>query len=316
MEIIGIDLGGTSAKIGLVNEFGETLMNFQIENSKTNLWENIKDKIIAHVSKQRYEQVVAIGFASAGFIDHKNGIIKAAYNLNLKNVNLSSLSKTLFEKPTFVINDANAAVLGEWWIGAGKQYESVVFYTIGTGIGGGLVLNNKLVIGHHGFAGEFGHGGYFQDIKKCNCGLSNCVEIISSSINIESHLKHLFEIHPEWEWWNLFENQPIKFADIVAIGDVKTKIPELDLILKECFKPLAKQMSSLIYSIDPDQIILGGGGSNLGNYLIDMLKNLCKSYVNEELYYTHDWLSISKLKNNAGYIGAAYWALTQFQSEQ
>ena len=290
-KILAIDLGGSTAKVAIINEEGK--IAFRFKNIKTmkdhlipNLWKEIENQLPDNIN---YE---AIGFATAGMIDEKNGIILIAGNLNLKNFKLKEEISKYTSKPCFLINDANAAALGEYWVGKGKEYHSLIFYTIGTGIGGAIIINNHLVTGAKGTAGELGHGGNFQNKINCNCGLINCLEPIASATGLKRAL--------------------MKLSPTITLREIDSDILKNNKQVRNLFKkqwaPLADHMSVMIYALDPEIIIIGGGVSGIGNEVSNLIYSLLQKKVHPSILGNLK-VANSILGNDAGIYGAAKIAL-------
>ena len=295
--ILGIDIGGTTTKIGIVKN-DKIINKFIIDTHP----KTIIDDIIKKLKNKNIDidDLHAIGAAMPGFIDHKKGIVTLSGNLGYKDYEFKKEFEIKINRPVYVVNDANAAALGEYWVGAGKDYNSTILYTLGTGVGGGVVLKNELVFGSHGYAGELGHGGFFQDKRKCNCGLDNCIEPMSSAVGITKSLKE-------------------EFGDDRSLIDA-----EKDFIKKEtrtikafteALTPLAQHIAVMETAFNPEAIIIGGGPSNYGQSLADFIQGLVSKY---QLNFITDStpIVIATTKNDAGILGAAYWALTNKAKEQ
>lgn len=285
-NILSIDLGGTSAKVAFFQD-GKITKRWQIDTDINNIWKNIFNNLEGLDLKE----VELLGISMPGFIDHKNGVVKLAGNLNLKDYSPAEDIKKIIDVPTYIVNDANAATLGEFWKGAGAKYNSILLYTIGTGIGGGAIIENELVYGKDGYAGEFGHGGNFQDKYPCSCGLKHCLEPLSSATGITKLLK---------------ENG----LDISVKEAGEIWSDQIQDIFKIALRPLASHMAIMQTAVNPDAIIIGGGPSNIGERLRKLIEDLVRE---EQLGFVADAteIVIAQTKNDAGVYGAAYWAITQ-----
>jgi len=291
MKTLAIDLGGTSAKIALFDH-DKILKRWQVPTKKRGIWQNIKDNL----TDLKDEEYDVVSIAMTGFIDHKTGIIVWAENLDdLRDYDArADASKVFGNKMTYVINDANAAALGEYWKGSAKDDESTIFYTIGTGIGGGIVMNGQLIYGVRGMAGEFGHCGDFQTKYKCICGQKACIEPLSSAIGITKLLKE-----------NGFDIT-VKEAGVMLNEGNK----EIEKIFRTALKPLAVHMAIMEMALNPESIIIGGGPSAIGEPLRKIIEDLvnenCLDFIAEATK-----IKLAETKNDAGIYGAAFWALQQ-----
>ena len=288
--LLGIDIGGTTVKVGLVDN-NKIVKKYAIEtNPKT-----LIDDIIASFKEHDInpQSVHAIGCSVPGFIDHDKGIIKLSGNLGFKDYNFKKEFEDKVNREVYVVNDANSAALGEYWVGAGTGYKSIMLYTIGTGIGGGVVINSKLIFGSHGYAGELGHGGNFQDEIKCNCGLPGCIEPMSSAVGITRIL-----------------NEELGFKTTVKdqVSAFINKDPKVLKAFRRALTPLARHIATMELAINPEVVIIGGGPSAIGQPLADFISELVKE---NQLGFIHEStpIKIATTGNDAGILGAAYWAM-------
>lgn len=319
-KVLGIDLGGTSAKFGVINQYGEIEQKGVVKNDMNNLLPNLVNQVMASLKEWGYDyktDIERVGFDSPGFIDHKNGIIKIAGNLNWFDFNLKAeLEKLFVDKPVYVLNDANAAALGEFWTGAASKYNSEIFYILGTGVGGAIVLDGKLVTGEHGFAGEFGHGGHMQEVFSCNCGIKECLEPTTSAIGVARSMKKIFDENPEHPVKKLLETNGVVIENLemkdIATVYKKTKDSGLKELLLEIYKPLLTHMSLMIYALDTKAVVLGGGGSKMGQDLVDIVWEGLDNIV-VDMYKKDVVISIAELGNDAGIVGAAYYAINDWE---
>src|SRR5690625_477453 len=174
--IIGVDIGGTSIKMGLLNENGEILYKWEIPtNIKDNgrfivedMWKSLKTKL--EKNQIDYAKVLGIGVGVPGFIDKRNGRVYQAVNIGWENIELAKQLRKLSNRMVFLENDANAAALGENWKGAGNQARDLLVITLGTGVGSGVITNGNILNGTNGTAGEIGHIMVDPQGYPCNCG--------------------------------------------------------------------------------------------------------------------------------------------------
>ncbi|WP_338973119.1 ROK family protein [Spiroplasma endosymbiont of Panorpa germanica] len=310
-NILSIDLGGTSAKVGVVNQKGEVLLNFIVENDMNNILDNLYQKIIKTLKedKFKYEDLELIGFSTAGFIDHGEGIVRIAGNLNWFDFDLKTEAEKIFKKKVLVLNDANAAALGEFWIGSGKKYNSVIFYTLGTGIGGSIIINGQLIQGQHGYAGEFGHGGDMQHEIDCNCGLKHCLEPTTSAVGLSKAIKKFWKENPDHSTIKYFKNlDEVEMKDIAKVYQENKFPQDLKNLIITIYKPLLNHMAIMTKALDPEAILIGGGGSKMGDPLVDIIKSGLKPLL-LPVYSADLKIQTAQLGNDAGIIGASYYAI-------
>lgn len=317
MNILAIDLGGTSAKCAVFNEQKEILQEFSIKTDVQNILNNLKKHIDSQLEKSEisWSEIKAIGFACAGFIDTEKGIIKLASNLNWKDFDFKTEAFALFQKPIYLLNDANAAAFGEYWKRNSQgTIDSMVLYTLGTGIGGGIIINGNVVTGNAGFAGEFGHGGNFQTKYECNCGIKNCIEAVSSATGITKLINEFADQNQKSYLWKT--KQLNKGLTIVHLSNLILKHNNADALklLQTGLEPLVNHMSTIMYAFNPQLIILAGGVTNMGNRLLEIVVDILKTKVVEFLLDT-TIIDISVLQSKAGLYGSAYFAFEQLKKE-
>ncbi|MBI4444632.1 MAG: ROK family protein [Acidobacteria bacterium] len=188
----GIDLGGTSITVGLVDSQGELLAqdNFptDVARGATAIIDKMADRLqlLCGPGGERFSDIASIGVGSPGPLDLKTGTVVFTPNLRWTNVPLKALLEERLRKPVIVDNDAVAATFGEWWVGAGRPYEDIVGLTLGTGVGGGIILGGRI---HHGFQGVAGHIGHMVIVangRPCHCGNQGCLEAYVSATAISA----------------------------------------------------------------------------------------------------------------------------------
>lgn len=304
MYLFGIDIGGTTVKIGFINTKGDILDKWEIKTDVSNKGANILQDIANSVKKYLKEKSIArddvkgYGFGVPG--PTKNSFVTFCPNLGWENVDVKkAFCECLgYDANVKASNDANVAAAGEFWKGD-TTYHNVVFMTLGTGVGGGIIINDQVIDGADGAGGEIGH--IFVDKIhnfECNCGLSGCLETVASATGIVRLAK---------AYINDFESELAKMQDFSA-KDVIDKAKEGDLlglkVLDEVTYYIAYAMSTIAATINPQAFLVGGGVSKAGDILI---RGIMKHY--EEIAFCsvkNTDIKLAKLKNDAGMIGAAY----------
>lgn len=196
----GVDIGGTTIKIGLFSVDGYLMEKWEIPTNKTDNGKYILTKIADFINRTieskgiEKSDVIGVGLGVPGPVN-KNGFVSVCVNLGWNSLNVEKEFHEISGLPVKVGNDANVAALGEMWQGAGKEYQDVLMVTLGTGVGGGCVLNGQIVSGIHGAGGEIGHMPVNDDEKTpCNCGNHGCLEQYVSATGIVTQAKKLLDM--------------------------------------------------------------------------------------------------------------------------
>ncbi|VTX69367.1 MULTISPECIES: ROK family protein [Fusobacterium] len=288
MNILAIDIGGTMIKYGLVSSDGEILSTNKIETEAEKGLENILNKIDNIFKRYKENNPVGVAVSGTGQI---NGIIGKVIGGNpiIPNWIGANLVKILEEKynlPAVLENDVNCVAFGEKWIGAGKDLSNFICLTIGTGIGGGIILNNQLFRGENFVAGEFGHilikKGEFEQFASTTALIRLVKERTGKTLNG----KEIFDLE-------------------------KKEIVEYQEVISEWIENLTDGLSSIVYCFNPANIILGGGVIEQGEPLINRIKDSLFKKIGPQFKEKLNIIQ-AKLGNNAGMIGASYLLLEKF----
>ncbi|KRK65620.1 glucokinase [Companilactobacillus tucceti DSM 20183] len=310
-KLIGVDLGGTTIKFAILTADGDIQQKWSIETNVLAdgqmIIPDIVDSINHHLKmyEMTADQFSGIGLGSPGTINFKEGTIKGAYNLNWTN---SVYPVRDIEKgtgiPVTIENDANVAALGERWKGAGNNADDVVFVTLGTGVGGGIIANGNILHGASGAAGEIGHVTVEPDGFLCTCGKRGCLETIASATGIvhvardraseyagDSELKAMLD-----------DGQDISAKDVF---DLAKKNDDLASIVADYVcDSLGFALANVANSLNPKYVVIGGGVSAAGDFLLDKVNKAMR--VNEFATIKDSTeLRLASLGNGAGVIGAA-----------
>ena len=306
MAILGIDIGGTSIKGGLVYRYGhvEKLFNLAIDKylSQEEQIEALIEKIKETYTDEDFE---GIGLGIPGSIDNLQGIVIYSNNLKWENLAIGRMLRKAFpHKKIEMTNDANAAALGEAKFGAAKNEKNVVMITLGTGVGSGFIINGKLYEGEHGHGAEYGHTTLVLDGIKCTCGRKGCYEMYASATALIRQANEAIKKNPKCKLALYAEE----------VGEVNGKIifeaaKEGCDIAKEVVETYVKYLSEGLINIcnvfRPSTIILSGGIANQGDYLV----NKVTDYLEKEGYgyppKVPVKIKVAELGYNSGIIGAA-----------
>jgi len=311
-KIIGIDLGGTSIKFAILTSEGEIQEKWSIKTNILDEGSHIVDDMIESILHRldllqlSSEDFIGIGMGSPGVVDREKGTVIGAYNLNWKTL---QLVKDKIEKatgiPFYIDNDANVAALGERWMGAGENQPDIVFMTLGTGVGGGIVAEGKLLHGLAGAAGELGHITVdFDQPIQCTCGKKGCLETVASATGVVNLTRrYADEYAGNAELKKLIDNGEDVNAKIVF--DLAKEGDELALIVYRNFaRYLGIACANIGSILNPSTIVIGGGVSAAGDFLLDGVRKVYEENSFPQVR-TSTKLALATLGNDAGVIGAA-----------
>lgn len=309
MCYIGVDLGGTNIAAGLVSENGEILYKKSIPTGKERENEYIiKDmallcKDIIEKSEKNIKDIKSIGIGAPGQPDVSNGIILYSCNLGFRNVNIKKEMNKYIDLPIFIDNDANCAALGESVSGAAAKFSNSVTVTIGTGIGGGIIINNKIFGGTYFGGAEIGHMVIKTGGRKCQCGRSGCWETYSSATALINDSKQAAEKNNESAIYKLVNGDLNKITaktpfDALSQGDETAK-----KVIDEYIINFAEGLTNIINIFQPGAVVIGGGVSAQGETLLAPIRKIVSKIV-----YGGELKTLivqASLGNDAGIVGAA-----------
>jgi glucokinase len=310
MYYVGIDLGGTNIAGGIVNDDGEIIKSKSIPTKRErSASEILKD--MAFVANSlieeaglKEEEVAYIGIGSPGSIDSKNCIIMYANNLNFRRVNVKEEMRKYTKLPIYMDNDANCAGLGEAKFGGAKGTNKSLTITLGTGVGGGVIIDGKIFGGTHNAGAELGHMVIEKDGEQCSCGRKGCFEAYSSATAIARQGREAVAKDVKSRILSKV-NGDITKIDAKAIFDAKDEGDETArAVVDNYLEYLAEGVANFISIFEPEVIAIGGGISKQGEKLLVPLRK--KVY--ERVYggvTPPVQLKVAELGNDAGIIGAA-----------
>lgn len=312
MYNIGIDLGGTNIKVGLVDE------NYNIvqkATAKTNLprpAEEICGTIVEliwqclNAAKVTIGEVNSIGIGTPGVANRNSGVVLYSCNLDFHNTDLRALLKQRLDKPIYVENDANAAAFGEVLAGAGKGYSDVVVVTLGTGVGGGIIIGGKIYTGFNFCGAELGHTVIEFNGRQCGCGRKGCFEAYSSATALINMTKEAMEANKDSKMWEIAGGDIEKVDGKTAFDGMRADDEAAKGVINMYIEYLGCGLTNIVNTFQPEVLLIGGGickeGENLTKPLYEIIKR--DSYCVDEKQSTK--LDICKLGNDAGIIGAAF----------
>lgn len=305
----GVDIGGTTCKIGFFETSGKMLDKWEIKTNTENNGEAILSDVARAVDNKlaqegiRKEDVQGIGIGVPGPVK-SNGVVNRCVNLGWGIVNVEEEMKALTGLKVKVGNDANVAALGEMWQGGAKGCRDVVMVTLGTGVGGGIIVDGKIVAGFDGAGGEIGHITVNdEEIEACNCGQYGCLEQYTSATGIVRVAKRKLAKtaeetsltkYTEFTAKDIFDEA--KAGDAVALG-----------LVDEVCRILGAALSNIACVVNPEVIVIGGGVSKAGSILIESIQ---KHYMETSFHACRETgFALAGLGNDAGMYGCVQMLL-------
>ncbi len=306
--LFGIDVGGTTVKCGLFTESGELVEKWEIttrtEENGIHILPDVADTINAKIAARglNKDEVAGIGIGIPGPVSEE-GQVPVAVNLHWGHVDVVGEMEKMTGIKTKAGNDANVAALGEAWKGGAAGYHSIILVTLGTGVGGGIILNDKIIAGSHGAGGEIGHAHVEDAITEpCNCGNCGCLEQVASATGIVRLAKEELAKSDEA---SLLRNGEVTAK---AVWDAVKEGDELaDRIAERFGSYLGKALSVLATVTDPEAIVIGGGVSKAGTILLDYIQKYYRQYAFTACKETV--FALATLGNDAGIYGSARMVL-------
>ena len=312
MYNIGIDLGGTNIKVGLVNENYEIVAKATAPTDLPRPAEAICKSIVDTVWKVLNEakvtigEVNSIGIGTPGVANRNSGVVLYSCNLDFKNTDLRSLIKKYLDKPLYVENDANAAAFGEVLAGAGKGFKDVIVVTLGTGVGGGIIIDGKIYTGFNFCGAELGHTVIEYNGRQCSCGRKGCFEAYSSATALINLTKESMEAHKDSKMWEIAGGSLDNVDGKTAFDGMRADDAAAKDVVNMYIEYLGCGLTNIINTFQPEMLLIGGGICKEGDNLTKPLGEIIKrdSYCIDAERVTK--LDICKLGNDAGIIGAAF----------
>ena len=311
MVRIGIDIGGTGIQMGIVNEWGNILHKSGIVTRKDLPFDVQISQMVACITdllkdnNYTLEDVSSIGVGVPGLAG-KDGTVIYCPNLSWSNVPFTETLQKFLGKdiPVFIDNDATVAGLAENVAGVSNGASSSVFVTLGTGVGGGIVIGGKVWSGAHGVGSEIGHMILELDGERCNCGNRGCLERYCSATAIIRMAREQVANHPDSLIMTLAGGDPANINAKIVFDAAREADPTATKVFRRFISCLAQSLASIINMFDPEVIVLGGGVSKAGDFLLDAVKAEVPRYI---LYKNQPYadILIAKLGPDAGIIGAA-----------
>ena len=309
--VIGVDLGGTKISTAISTIEGNILANVVLPTKAEEGEVAVLGRIIQSIdevivgSSTSIDEVEAIGIGSPGPLDAKKGIIITTPNLPFKDYNLVQPLKEKYNIPVYLDNDANAAAIGEYMFGAGKGKESIIYFTVSTGVGGGAVLDGKVYRGHTSNALEIGHTTVDPNGPRCNCGNLGCLEAMSSGTAIAKKGKEAVSTNVETS---------LKKYDTITSYEVFKEAEAGDEVAKDIIDNaltyLGIGVANAIATFDPEMIIIGGGVSKAGDIVFDTVEKVVNKRCFKSMAESCEIVPAG-LGSDAGVVGAVALAIIE-----
>ncbi len=312
MYNIGIDLGGTNIKVGIVDEQYNIVGRSNVKTNLPRPAEAIVDSIVEAVNlacedaKVSIADVNSIGIGTPGAANRNSGVVLYSNNLGFKDTELGLMLKKKIGKEIFVENDANAAAYGEFLNGAGKGYQNVVVITLGTGVGGGIIIDGKIYTGFNFCGAEIGHSVIHYGGRQCSCGRKGCFEAYASATALIKATKEAMEKNKNSRMWAVVDNDINNVDGKTAFDGMRLEDETAIGVVNEYINYLGCGLVNVVNIFQPEVLLIGGGICKEGDNLTKPLEEIIArdSYCIDKNASTK--LDIAKLGNDAGIIGAAY----------
>lgn len=297
---ISVDIGGTNIRVALYPQEGNSsLKQKKIRTKGKGSPEDRTVHLIADLWPEN-DRVVGIGVAAPGPLDAKTGVIYSAPNIPVwKNLPLRDIIQDRFNVPVSIGNDANMAALGEWKFGAGQGHADMIYMTISTGIGGGVILDNRLILGRRGLAGELGHISVVPDGPRCGCGHHGHLEALASGTGISRYVSDQIATGRP----SILSSLPSASAEEISKAASEGDELAVEALQRAGFF-IGKALADYLHIFNPSIVVLGGGVTHSGQLLLEPLKKALFHHVISTEYLRDLEIKIAALGDNAGLLGA------------
>lgn len=311
MISLGVDIGGTSIKGASVSEEGQIKARFSLpiiaqETGKETV-ERLGNKILSFINENKMQnnEIVGLGIGCPGAIDSENGVIDYSNNLKWSDVPIKEILEKITGLKVKITNDANAAALGEAYFGAGKEASSVILLTLGTGVGGGIIINGKVYEGNQGKGAELGHTIIEINGRPCTCGRKGCLEAYASATALISDTKEIMKKNPDSLMWKLV-NYDIDLVNGKTPFTAKLQGDTYaNEVINQYINYLGEGILNFCNIFRPEIIVLSGGIAQQGKDLLDPLISHCEKNDYGFKGTPKVKITTAKLGYDSGIIGSA-----------
>ena len=309
---LGIDLGGTFIKCGVVDENGKIIASGKVPTEKEGGAEKVMDNIasvcrdMVKKANLNLSDIVRAGLGSPGMINGEEGMVVVSNNLGWLHVKLAEGLEKRLGIPVKISNDANIAALGEAVYGAGSEYRDSILVTLGTGVGGGIILGNKIVEGNKCAGAEIGHMVIVDGGEQCTCGRKGCFEAYCSATALIRDTKRAMLAHKDSKMWETGDIEKVSGKTAFDYKDTDKYARE---VVDNYIEKLACGLANIANIFRPHGIMLGGGVCAQGDNLVKPVQEIVDREVFGNVHGPKCPIRIAKLGNDAGMLGAAALAM-------
>lgn len=312
MYYLGIDLGGTNIAAGVVNEKYEIVGRGKMKTNANRAAELIVDdmaeaaRMAVKDAGLELKDIASVGVGSPGSVNPHTGVIATSNNLGFSNLPMGAMLKERLGFDCYLENDASAAAYGEFIAGAGKGTENFVAITLGTGVGGGIIIDGKLFSGANLAGGELGHTVIVMDGAPCTCGRKGCWEAYASATGLINLTKASMQSNPESAMWQLADGKLENVNGRTAFDAMRQKDEAGTAVVDLYIRYVACGLINTINTFQPEIICIGGGISKEGDTLLLPIQKLVEEGRFSKNVEKQSEVKIAQLGNDAGIIGAAF----------
>lgn len=317
---VGIDLGGTNIVAGVINDNFEIISKAQAKTNLPRPAREICDDMVS-VTKGAIESaglqiddIESIGIGTPGIANSDSGVIEYSCNLGFENVQMEKMFRQRLNIPVYIENDANAAAYGEYVAGAAKGAKDAVCITLGTGVGGGIIIDGEIYSGFNYAGAEIGHMVIDVDGPQCTCGRKGCFEVFSSATGLIRMTKEAMDRNTDSIMHEMAKEYG-KISARLAFNAMREGDKTAKEVVDKYIKYLAAGITNTINIFQPDILCIGGGVCNEGDPLLVPMKEIVEREVYTRNSPKNTEIVIAKLGNNAGLIGAAFLGLAKQKSK-
>ncbi len=307
----GVDLGGTNIAVGIVNENYEIVGRGSLKTNMPRPAEAIAEDIGRAVELAVKDAGVTVedcewvGIGTPGAVDKDTGIVEYANNLQFYDVPLAEMVRKYIDKPIYLENDANAAAYGEALAGAGRGVKNLIMLTLGTGVGGGIIIDGRIYGGFSNMGAELGHMGIVYNGRQCTCGRRGCIEAYCSATGLINITKEYMQKHSESAMWEMVGGDIENVNGRTAFDGMRRGDPTGKAVVDEYIEYFTYAVANYLNIFQPNVLVVGGGVGKEGETLLAPVREAVKAqtYVKKEENRTK--ILPAQLGNDAGIIGAA-----------